>query len=242
MQFRRASLETCADATGTVVVIDVLRAFSTAAYALAAGARSIAVVGTVTEALALRQQLPDALVMGEVDGLPVPSFDLGNSPAAFARLDVAGRRLIQRTSAGTQGLVRSLSAERLYASSLCCAAATARHILCHAPDVVTFVPTGLGPDRDGDEDVACADYLEALLRGEEPEVAPFVQRVYASRAGRIFADPAQPDFPLADLEHCVQVDRFDLALLVRRCDRLLLIEGVHVPFTQPASLSSNRGS
>ena len=38
MKIHYATLESCHDATGTVVVIDVLRAFTTAAYAFAAGA------------------------------------------------------------------------------------------------------------------------------------------------------------------------------------------------------------
>jgi 2-phosphosulfolactate phosphatase len=65
------------DAMGPVVAIDVLRAFSTAAYAFAAGAQTIALVGTVEEAFTLKKQIPDALIMGEVEGLPVKGFDLG---------------------------------------------------------------------------------------------------------------------------------------------------------------------
>ncbi|MGB9800251.1 MAG: 2-phosphosulfolactate phosphatase, partial [Thermanaerothrix sp.] len=45
--FQRANLETCAQAADIVVVIDVLRAFSTAAYAFAAGADRILLVSTV---------------------------------------------------------------------------------------------------------------------------------------------------------------------------------------------------
>ena len=46
---------------GVVVVIDVLRAFTTAAFAFAAGAREIVLVSTVDEALALRERLAGAL-------------------------------------------------------------------------------------------------------------------------------------------------------------------------------------
>ena len=54
MEFHRASLETCANATGAIVVIDVLRAFSTSAYAYAAGVQDITLVSTIPEAFNLQ--------------------------------------------------------------------------------------------------------------------------------------------------------------------------------------------
>lgn len=53
------------------MVIDVLCAFTTAAYALATGAVDIRAVATVGEALALREKNPGWLLMGEVAGRPV---------------------------------------------------------------------------------------------------------------------------------------------------------------------------
>src|SRR5512136_1543681 len=107
MRFQYTTLETCYKAKNTVVVIDVIRAFSTAAYAFGAGAESITLVSGVKEALELRAAIPGALVMGEVGGIKVDSFDFGNSPAEFLGLDLSGKALIQRTSAGTQGIVRA---------------------------------------------------------------------------------------------------------------------------------------
>jgi len=108
MHVQYATLETCAEATGTVVVIDVIRAFTTAAFAFAAGAHEIIAVGTVEEALALRARGAGDLVMGhDVGGLPPPGFDFGNSPRSLIGVNLQGKHLIQRTGAGTQGLVRA---------------------------------------------------------------------------------------------------------------------------------------
>jgi 2-phosphosulfolactate phosphatase len=216
VEIKRATLDTCSAANGSVVVIDVMRAFTTAAYAFAAGARDIVLTGSVDEALSLRRQLPGALTMGEAGGLPIPGFDFGNSPSALVGAQLTGRRMIQRTSAGTQGVVRSSQADRLLACSLVCASATARCLRRCAPALVTFVITGLLPGRDGDEDAACADFVQAMLQGPgaSPDCAPFIQRVRHSTVGRIFADPAQPMFPAADLECCLAVDRFDFAMPV----------------------------
>src|SRR5438552_685764 len=73
-------LEGARRATGTVAVIDVFRAFTTAAVALANGASSIVMVSTVEEALALRGAGIGDICMGEVHGKPPPEFDFGNSP------------------------------------------------------------------------------------------------------------------------------------------------------------------
>ena len=56
MRFHYCNLEDCHTANGTVIVIDVLRAFSTAAYAFSLGAKEILLISTVEEALSLRMQ------------------------------------------------------------------------------------------------------------------------------------------------------------------------------------------
>src|SRR5262245_65749319 len=103
MHIELATRDICGDATVALVVIDVIRAFTTAAFAFDAGARDIALTGEVDEALALRARFPGALAMGEVGGLMIPGFDFGNSPADLAALDPRGRPMIQAHTAGTQG-------------------------------------------------------------------------------------------------------------------------------------------
>lgn len=226
MKFQRASLETCAQASGAVVTIDVLRAFSTAAYAFAAGADRIILVSRVKEALELRQALPGSLAMGEVFGIRVPEFDFGNSPAQFDGLDLRGRILIQRTSAGTQGVVLSQSANPLLAASFCTARATVDFIRRIDPSELTFILTGLRTGGWGDEDAACADYMEAMFKGETLELEPLFERVRNSTPGRQFTDQNSPDFPLQDLEYCLLVDRFSFAMQVGREDGLHILHPI----------------
>ena len=217
-------LEGCGTATGTVVVIDVLRAFTTAALAFAAGAVEIRPVATIEEVFAAREADPTLLAMGEIEGMPVDGFDFDNSPAALvARADeVAGRVLVQRTTAGTQGLVRSVAAERLYAASFVNAGATARRIARDAPEAVTFVVSGRDAERDGDEDLACAEYLAALLRDEAPDPAPYLARIAPATVGRQFLDPDHP-YPVEDMAFARDLDRVPLALVVERRDGRLVM-------------------
>jgi 2-phosphosulfolactate phosphatase len=228
MRIEQATLETCGDATGAVVAIDVIRAFTTAAFAFGAGARDVVLTGAVDEALGLRSRFPGALAMGEVGGLLIPGFDFGNSPADLAGQDLSGRRMIQRTSAGTQGMVLSMRADTLLAASFVCAGATARYLRQLAPACVTFVITGIHSSRDGDEDAACADYIAALLDGQAPDPEPYLRRVIDSDSGRIFTDPAQPEFSPGDLDFCTDLDRFDFAMLAQRQDGLLVMRPVRI--------------
>ena len=226
MKFQHATLENCEQLSGTVVVIDVLRAFTTAAYAFSAGAESILLVSTIEEAFQLKQNYPEALLIGEEWGLPIERFDYGNSPIPFVNGDLTGRKIIQRTSAGTQGVVRSKNARVLLASSLCCASATAQYIRSISPKVVTFVITGYHSDDRGEEDRACADYIESLLKGEQTDQREYVNRVRASAAASIFLDPNQVDFPLPDLDYATTVDTFNFAMLVERKNGLFVMRAV----------------
>ncbi|MBK9714149.1 MAG: 2-phosphosulfolactate phosphatase [Kouleothrix sp.] len=229
MRIERATLETCGAAAGAVVVIDVLRSFTTAAFAFAAGAREILPVGTAEDALALRERFPAAVVAGAAPGgWPIAGFDLGNSPAALADRQLGGRQIILCTAGGAKGLVRSRGAESLLAASLVCAGATARHLLRLAPPLVTLVVTGIYHDRDGDEDIACADYIAALLRGDAPEPAEYARRARESDFGRRFTDPHHPATPAADLACCASVDRFDFAMPVDRRGDLLVMTALAV--------------
>jgi 2-phosphosulfolactate phosphatase len=215
MKFHHTDLEDCHTAQGVVIVIDVLRAFSTAAYAFSRGATEIFLVSTVEEALALKSTIPNARAMGEVGGLRPEGFDFGNSPTHIDEADLSGVTMIHRTSAGTQGVVRSQGAEVMLASSFVVAHATARYVSNLAVPEVTFVITGRSYNG-GDEDLACAEYLEELLKGNQPDGKPFIKRVMESKDAFPHLDPAQRDYPFSDLEYCSRIDNFDFAMPVTR--------------------------
>ncbi|MFT4553391.1 MAG: 2-phosphosulfolactate phosphatase [Chlamydiales bacterium] len=198
-----------------VVVIDVLRAFTTAAYAFAAGAEKILLVKEVEEAFALKEENPDFLLIGEEKGLPCQGFDYGNSPIQFTERNVAGRTLVQRTSCGTKGVVGAIDSRIILVSSFVVAGGTLERIRCLLPNKVTFVMTG---GSDGDEDLALADYLgESLIQGGG-DPTPYLRRVVNSPGGRSFVDKTNGNFPRKDLEAAVLLDFFPFSLEVFKED------------------------
>lgn len=222
--FNYFNLNEAHEARGVVVVIDVLRAFTTAAHAFNAGALRIHPVAEVAQAIQLRAEIPGALIMGEVNGVQPEGFDLGNSPDQIDQQDLTGKIMIQRTSAGTQGIVRAGSVGHLFAASFVVANATAQHILALNPDEVSFIVTGAFLDRDGDEDRACGEYIQAILLGKAPNPEMYLQRVKKSTAGRGFLTGNKKELFAKDIDLCMQVNRFSFSLPVHRKDSLWVME------------------
>jgi 2-phosphosulfolactate phosphatase len=206
-------LEGAQRATGSIAVIDVFRAFTTAAVALANGAAAIVMAGTVEEALTLRERGVGQVCMGEVRGRAPPGFDFGNSPFEVSQADLRGKTIIQRTSAGTQGIVAARNADFLYAASLVTASATAHALLSGSPARITLVAMGNSAVQRTDEDELCAIHLRNLLEGR-PGDADAIRRVILA-GGEIahFCDPRRPYHP-RDLEIALDIDRYDFAIRV----------------------------
>jgi 2-phosphosulfolactate phosphatase len=203
-----------ARAAGTVAIIDVFRAFTTAAVALANGARRILMVGSVAEALALRAAGLGEICLGEVHGQTPPGFDFGNSPHEIAAADLRGRTLIQRTSAGTQGVLAAHGAGRLYAAALVTAEATARAMRAGAPQRITLVAMGEEGSVRTEEDEACALYLRDRLEGRPGDAEAVRRRILAGREIARFHDPARPYLHPADIAIALDIDRYDFAVRV----------------------------
>lgn len=220
-------------ATGTVVVIDVLRAFTTAAVVLAQQPASYELVRGLEEARRRRQADPAVRLLGEVDGRRPSDFDHSNSPCEAAVADLGGRHVVHRSSAGTQGAVLAEAADRVFVASFAVASATLAAVAADDPRQVTFCITGRHDDRDGDEDAACAEYLAARLTGWA-DPAAYVARVPGSSAGQMFTDRQHhPHLSPEDLAFAQVVDRFDFAMRTTRRDgRVLLhrVEGSSLPY------------
>jgi 2-phosphosulfolactate phosphatase len=207
-------------ATGYTVIVDVFRAFTTAAYCIAAGAREIVLVSDHEQALAMKRDDPALFLTGEIGGRPIPGFDAGNSPSAIDGLDLSGRRVVQRSSSGTQGVVAATRAVAILLGSFVTAAATVRYLRDRATDV-TLVAMGDGGSEANPEDPACAEYLSSLLLGMPFDVRDAITALPQWRNER------WPDwFPRRDAELACEVDRFDFALPVTREGGLLIARPV----------------
>ncbi len=209
-------LEGARQATGLTVIIDVFRAFSVECHAYARGARLILPVGSIEGAFALRNEHPGSLLVGERNGIKCEGFDCGNSPSELEKFDVQDKILIHTTSAGTQGVTSAIHADEILGGALVNARATAQYILSRNPETVSLVCMGWNGQRETEEDTLCAEYLAALLRGEDPDITAEIADL-ARTEGKKFFDPAKNHiFPQKDFPMCTMLNAFSFALKIER--------------------------
>jgi len=111
---------TSADVAGRLVaVIDVLRASSSIAAALANGARAVVPLDSSGDAVerAKAFERSDVRLAGERKMLPIPGFDFGNSPAEFTREAVEGKTVIMTTTNGTAAIMSAQGARDVVIAS-----------------------------------------------------------------------------------------------------------------------------
>jgi 2-phosphosulfolactate phosphatase len=215
---RKSMLGGAYQAEGVAVVIDVYRAFTSAALMAYLGAAKLILLADTEDVLRLKRE-EGCLAVGEVDGRMVPGFDAGNSPhriLAAGRDLFAGRTVAQRTTAGVAGAVAAAqTADVIILGSYLTAAATARYLqaLSPRPEVVTLVAMGCGGQEASPEDEACADYLEHLLTGRPYDHTSALQEVVAHEATKKFLRGDRAYYPPPDPIYCLQRDLFDFVLV-----------------------------
>jgi 2-phosphosulfolactate phosphatase len=199
-------------ARGLAVVIDVFRAFTTAAYVMANGADKIIPVMTVEEAFELKRAHQGVILMGERGGKQVQGFDYGNSPHEIRDVDFTGLTVVQTTSAGTRGLMLAANADIILPGSFVMADAIVEYIRKRGPEVVSLVAMGWGGAEKAPEDELLAQYIEMRLSGEEPEFEAMREEIRRHPQGAKFFDRTQEMFVEGDFHAAMDINRFSFCL------------------------------
>ncbi|MEV8597826.1 2-phosphosulfolactate phosphatase [Streptomyces sp. NPDC052012] len=228
MDHRFVGIPELTDLPRVAVVVDVMRAFTVAAWAFSRGAEKIVLASSDGEALALKESRSGWLALK--DGAPAAGFDTLNSPGLVRSFDLAGRTVVQKTTAGTVGALAVASAPLVLCASFVVAGATARFLKTDGFGPVTFVVTG--DDGQAAEDLACAEYIGEHLAGGDAEAAPYLHRARTSRAAAELADGVQRGYQGVhpdDVDLCLEVDRFSFAMVARQEDSLTVLRPAAVP-------------
>lgn len=213
MEIKRLSLlEGAQKAEGLAVVIDVFRAFTTAAYVIYNGAEKIIPVGTVEEAFEMKRTNHGVILMGEREGKQVSGFDFGNSPHEVQNVDFTGYTVVQTTSAGTRGLMAAGNADTILPGSFVMADAIVDYIKNAKPEVVSLVAMGWGGMAKAPEDEYLAEYIEKRLNGEKTDFESMKAEIRKHPEGAKFFDKTQKTFVEGDFHAAMDVNRFNFCL------------------------------
>jgi 2-phosphosulfolactate phosphatase len=190
------------------VVVDVLRATSTIAQALASGYERVLCCAEIDEARALRAQLPDSLLGGERQAVRVEGFDVGASPREF--LEARARALILSTTNGTRAILETAErCGRVLLGSLLNLSAVAKAV---GNDDAVVVCAGFQGGFALD-DAYCAGRIVQLLGGHRTHAATAAELLagaFPSALDGLNARTYGPPGLEEDIAYCAQEDLLDV--------------------------------
>jgi 2-phosphosulfolactate phosphatase len=189
------------------VVVDVMRATSTIAQALASGYERVFCCREVEDALALRERLGEGLLGGERNAVKIEGFDIGASPREV--LEPQGTTLIYSTTNGTKAvLAAAASCREVLLGSLLNLSAVARAV---REDCVIVCAGFQG--RFALDDAYCAGRIVQLLDGEVTDTAKasaVLAGAYPTAWDGLMARTYGPPGLEEDIRFCAQEDTIDV--------------------------------
>lgn len=185
-----------------VVVLDVFRSSNTILALLDAGADRVVPVEEVDEALRLKRENPDWIVLGERKGVKLPGFDGDNSPLVDAGA-VRGRSVAITTSGGTRVIAAAAEREaRVWIGSFANATALIAALCAAGADAPAFWAVGQAGETPAEEDEICAACLDDLWHGRAVATADLEARLRATAGADRLRELGQQ----ADLDWCCALD------------------------------------
>ena len=192
------------------IVVDVLRATSTIAQALAAGYERVLCAAEIEEARTLRAELPDAIVGGERNAVRVEGFDVGASPREF--LEPSARTLILSTTNGTLTILAAAArCDEVLLGSLLNVAAVARAAAERGEDVAVLCAGFKGAFAL--DDAYCAGRIVqqlGLQRSDAALAAELVARSFPTALAGLNARTYGPPGLEEDIAFCAREDVLDV--------------------------------
>ncbi len=206
-------LEGAAKAEGLTVIIDVFRAYTTAAFLFANQAEKIFIVSKVATARKLKEELANPVLIGERKGIKIEGFDFNNSPYFISQHNFEDKEIILSTSAGTKGIIAAKNAAEIITGSFVNIKAAAEYIKRKKPEIVSLVAMGNNGVTEAAEDNLYAQELEKILMGENALTEAEIKNKLRSPAGdRFFREETQSEMPKEDFEYSLKINKFDFVI------------------------------
>ncbi|MEM0994053.1 MAG: 2-phosphosulfolactate phosphatase [Bacteroidota bacterium] len=201
--------EIAADAT---VIIDVLRAGTTAHYLFKHSIKSLTLVPDQDTAFSLKDK--NTLLIGEAGGIKIEGFDFGNSPYRIQEEDSAldHKKIVFLTSNGTKALLNNFHSKTVLFCGLVNVKASVAYLKQQKLQTIHLIAS----HPSSEDDLACADYMKALLQETPYDLKTVINRIQLSESA--FKFHHQTDlFPAEDLEiACMEERRIGYVLKAQK--------------------------
>jgi 2-phosphosulfolactate phosphatase len=194
-----------------IVVIDVLRAFTTACYAIKSNPKDYIIVPDIDSAYKLKRENADYILIGERDGVNIPGFDYGNSPMEIKGVDFSNRTIVHTTTLGTQGVINALRyTKEVITGSFVNAKAIINFLKKVNPNTVyLFSTNGL---TDGNEDVMLAKYIKGYFENKPLDINNIRENLMKHESGIRYLVNPKTKYSKRDFFLALELDKFNFVL------------------------------
>jgi 2-phosphosulfolactate phosphatase len=204
------------------IAVDILRATTTIATALAAGAEGVQVFSDLNELMRVSEAHPTELRIrvGERGGKTVEGCDLGNSPFDFTPDVVRGKRIFMSTTNGTRSLQKIANAKSVLAAAMINLGSVLKYLRETKPETVWIVGSGWEGSYSL-EDTTCAGAIAANLEDEadfgndEAVAAATLYKAWKGEVEELFYQASHGKRLLnlncaEDIAYCAKIDVVDV--------------------------------
>jgi 2-phosphosulfolactate phosphatase len=194
-----------------VVVIDVLRAFTTACYAMNNNPKDYVIIPDIDTAHKMKKKNPSCVLIGERDGYNVPGFDYGNSPEEIKNVDFSNKTIVHTTTLGTKGIINALKhTKEIITGSFVNARAIINYIKRENPNVVYLFSTyGLS---DGNEDLMFAEYIKGYFENKPLSIILIKKNLMTHESGIRYLVNPRTEYSKRDFYLALELDKFNFVL------------------------------
>ena len=191
-----------------IAIIDVLRASTTYAAMLSAGAERIVPFESIEKLEQVAREFPSAIKSGERECKKIVGFDIGSSPSSIIETDLTGKVILSSTTNGSKMAAATSSAPLLIMAGFCNISSACKKLVDSGLDVSLVCSGRLG--KTVPEDSLCAMIMSSILH-ENKEIHPNQEEVEEiSKRSNSYKTLKEAGLG-ADFAICMHSDLFEVA-------------------------------
>lgn len=197
-----------------IIVIDVLRAFTTACYVINNNPTDYIIVPDLNSAYSLKKENPNYILIGERNGYNIPGFDYGNSPTEIKNVDFSNKTIVHTTTLGTRGIVNALNHTKdVITGSFINAKAIINYIKKENPNnIYLFCTSGTS---DNNEDLMFAKYIKGYFENKPLNISVIRKNLMKHESGIRYLINPRTKYSKRDFFLALELDKFNF--IIKAC-------------------------